>query len=834
MLPLHRSRTPLSSRVALSVLAAGILMPGTAFAQTDSTDDDDPNGIIVTATRTEQSAMDVPVSIAALSQEQLDERGVRQFADLVRLTPGLTFNNNSSTGRNNIAIRGISSNAGAATTGIYIDDVPIQVRQVGYAAGTSLPVIFDLERVEVLRGPQGTLFGAGSEGGTVRFIQAKPSVTDYSGYARAEGSITPHAAGSYEIGAAVGGPIVQDKVGFRASAYFRRDGGWYDKVTADLSVVDPTGKSGADSIGFNTTGVTQKNVNWAKTYALRGALLLQPTEDFSITPSIFYQKRKLGSGQATYWMAGSNAPNSYSYVDFSPGTVGEATGLTAMTLPDSEAGHSDMLVAALNAEWHLDGVSMYLTSSYLEQNKKQYYDYTTGYEIYYMEQDFARPGAKGASLYQDKQKVWTHEFRIQNDNKDALVNWVAGAFYSKSRQYSHQYIEVNTMYYSKDFFGIGNIDNADPFGPGYNTYQNIWGADLINDSGTYLADASTREKQIAFFGQADIHPLEKLTITLGARWSHNRLSYSLTSDGPENNLNAPYGAACPSGGYCPYGSGAFAPAYPVGSVSGSENAFTPKAAVSFKPDRNNMVYASVAKGYRAGGGQIPLPTACDSGLISLGYVDSSGNPSIPLTYKSDSVWSYEVGSKNRLLGGKVNVAGSAFMIKWDNIQSSISVPVCGYAFTDNLNSATVKGFDLSVDVAPLKGLHLLANVGYQHTKFDSSSSVIAASGPPWTIVLSADYRTPIDDRTKLYGRIDYSYLDVSAGISSDPLVMKALQASEQVNARIGADIGDIDVSLFVNNLLNAHPLTYATRSIYIWQGMTLRPRTIGVTTSLRF
>lgn len=829
-----RLRSSLFRHVSLATIVAIYAIPSISSAQSSAEDDEDSNAIVVTATRTAKSVMDVPVSIAALTQDQMDERGIRQFSDLVRFTPGLTFNNVSPTGRNNIAIRGISSNAGAATTGIYIDDIPIQVRQVGYASGTSLPVIFDLERVEVLRGPQGTLFGSGSEGGTVRFIQAKPSVTEFSGYARAEGAVTEHAAGSYEFGAAVGGPIVEDKIGFRTSAYFRRDGGWYDKVTADLSIVDPTGVSVGDSVDFDNTSITDKNVNWAETYALRGALLLQPTEGFSITPSIFYQKRKVGSGQSTYWLSGSDAPKSFTYVDFSPGTASEATGLTAMTLPDSEAGYSDMLVAGLNAEWHLDGASVYLTSSYLEQNKHQYYDYTTGYEISYMGQEFARDGAKGASLYKDAQKVWTHEFRIQSDTPDAFINWVAGAFYSKSRQHSHQYIEVNTMYYSQNFFGIGNLDDAAPFGPGYNTFQNIWGADPINDSGVYLADAYTREQQVAAFGQVDIHPLDKVTVTVGARWSHNKLKYSLFSSGAENNLNAPYGAACPTGGYCTYGSGVFAPEYPNGSVSGSENAFTPKVSVSYKPNDNNMVYASAAKGYRPGGGQIPLPTACDSGLVELGYVDSNGEPTIPLIFGSDSVWSYEVGSKNRLFGGKVNVSGSAYMIKWDNIQSSISVPVCGYAFTDNLESATVKGFDLSVEVSPVKGLHLMANVGYQHTKFDNSSSVIASSGPPWTVVLSADYRKPISETTNLYGRVDYSYLDVNAGLSSSALIMDALEASEQVNARVGADIGNIDLSLFVNNLFNAHPLTYATRSRYIWQGMTLRPRTMGVTASLRF
>ena len=123
-------------------------------------------------------------------------------------------------------LRGVNSSAGDATTGIYIDDTPIQLRTLGFGSDNTLPEVFDLQRVEVLRGPQGTLFGAGSEGGTVRYITPQPSLTDYSTYARSEVSFTQDGAPSYELGAAVGGPIVDDSFGFRVSAWARHDGGF--------------------------------------------------------------------------------------------------------------------------------------------------------------------------------------------------------------------------------------------------------------------------------------------------------------------------------------------------------------------------------------------------------------------------------------------------------------------------------------------------------------------------------------------------------------------------------------------------------------------------------
>jgi outer membrane receptor protein involved in Fe transport len=151
-------------RSSLLLAAPACLCATQAVAQSANADEGLAE-ITVTATRREESLSKVPISVSAFSQEQMDSRGLKQIDDVVRYTPGLTLTRLSN-GSNNIAIRGISSGAGAGTTGVYIDDTPIQVRNLAYSSGTVFPALFDLERVEVLRGPQGTLFGAGSEGGT--------------------------------------------------------------------------------------------------------------------------------------------------------------------------------------------------------------------------------------------------------------------------------------------------------------------------------------------------------------------------------------------------------------------------------------------------------------------------------------------------------------------------------------------------------------------------------------------------------------------------------------------------------------------------------------------
>ena len=134
-----------------------------------------------------------------------------------------------------ISIRGISSTVAASTTGIYIDDTPIQLRIIGAGAAgfNTYPAIFDLERVEVLRGPQGTLFGSGSEGGTLRFITPKPSLDTYNVYARGEIGFIEDGGESYEGGIAVGGPISNGTLGFRLSGWQRRQGGYIDRVNTD-------------------------------------------------------------------------------------------------------------------------------------------------------------------------------------------------------------------------------------------------------------------------------------------------------------------------------------------------------------------------------------------------------------------------------------------------------------------------------------------------------------------------------------------------------------------------------------------------------------------------
>src|SRR6266849_4626201 len=241
----------LATALIVALLSQSVLGAASAMAA-DAPADEASTGplqeIVVTATRHEESLSKVPISVTALTQEAMDLRGIKDIQDVARFTPGVRIDN---TGTNNIAIRGISSSGGAGTTGIYIEDTPIQIRALGFNPDDTLPKTFDMDRVEVLRGPQGTLFGAGSEGRTVRYIMNQPSVTKESTYARSEVSFTRNGDPSYEAGIAHGGPIVNDVLGYRASVWYRYDGGWIDRI-------DPT-----------TLGVVDRRANHANTLAAR-------------------------------------------------------------------------------------------------------------------------------------------------------------------------------------------------------------------------------------------------------------------------------------------------------------------------------------------------------------------------------------------------------------------------------------------------------------------------------------------------------------------------------------------------------------------------------------
>jgi len=283
------TRITLKRATALATgLFGGVFAASPAFAQAAdqaAAEEQKRDVIVVTATRREEDVQDIPITIAALGQEQLDEQGIKSAADLVRSIPGLNTSANAGGAQQTFSVRGIVAATGAATTSVYLDETNLTKRNNGGVAqnnGVIIPLLYDLDRVEVLKGPQGTLFGGSSQGGTVRFITPRPDLDEYSGRLRAEAStMGDRSEQSYELAGAFGGPIIEDALGFRVSGIYRENGGWVDVYS-----------------GY-TNQLIAEDANSSTAYAGRGVVLWDINEDLDIQLSSYYVHNESEGGPST-------------------------------------------------------------------------------------------------------------------------------------------------------------------------------------------------------------------------------------------------------------------------------------------------------------------------------------------------------------------------------------------------------------------------------------------------------------------------------------------------------------------------------------------------------
>ena len=822
--------------------------------------------VIVTATRREESLSKVPISVSALTQSDMDDRGIKDMQDIVRFVPGVTIDNS---GTNAISIRGISSSAGAGTTGIYIDDTPIQMRSVGFNPDDTLPKTFDLERVEVLRGPQGTLFGSGSEGGTVRYILTPPSVSKDSTYVRTEAAWTRYGEPSYEFGVAHGEPSADGVFGWRASAWYRYDGGWVNRV-------DPT-----------TGAKTESDVDWARSLVLRLVGLWQPVSGFTVTPSLIYQNRMLHD-MPTYWPAYSN-----------PG-AGQFNTATPERIPDTD----QYFLPALKLQWDLaKSVIIYNASAYHRWEETGYQG--TVYDLFYYQSlgwngpngnpnNFSFFGCgptsvattmpcdwyplidangihlpAGFSNYStpnvitNTQDSWVQELRWQSADPNERLHWTAGVFWQYAKERSiEELIDPQIDNFFNYLYGVPATPNyafTDVNGNlvvpyacnGQGSYTAIPNCDIYYNSNT------TYDQQVAFYGELSYALTDRLRLTVGERVSHTTFEIDNYADGLENFGPTPVnGVQIPGKGR---------------SASTSSNPNTPKASLSFQADPGNMFYVSYAKGYRVGGGNPELPAYCNNDLTKQGFPNGA-----PLIYAPDSTQNYEIGSKNAF-GGVLRIATSVYYIKWNNIQQSVYVAgACGLQFTDNLGTAAAKGFDLQAEVAA-GPLFVDLAVGYTSARYTANSAPPAAgapplalngdaisgqaaidyapgTNPPWTVSIGPELRFSIAQH-EAFVRLDYTYESRNPWLAAvqDPGSSQyipgsyTLPATNFLTLRAGINIGGLQISPFIDNLLNSHTVTnFALGQIDPYAPLngnpspsqqqnayTFRPFTVGITATWR-
>lgn len=453
--------------------------------------------IVVTAQKRSESIYSVPITINAYSQEKLDQQGVKNIADLSRVTPGLTFRTNNTFDNPTLAIRGVLSIVGAATTGVYIDETPVTARSVCFYCGSSaFPQLFDLERIEVLKGPQGTLFGAGSEGGTVRFITPQPSLDEVTGYGRAELATTRFGEASYEAGLALGAPIVTDKLGFRVSAWGRKDGGYIDRVD-------------------RVTGATlDKNINNLKSYVVRASLAAKPVERLTITPSFYYQRNKTDG--RNFFM--------------------DDQGLFLSNRVIAEPGSDRQTIASLKAEFEADGATITSVTSYYDRRQKRIDDYSEIEAIIYSGGAVSfLPGYVAQNELETTQKNWTQELRAASTG-DGPLSWTIGLYYANNRSTLDQGIRQDLDDLTVPLYGVPAVF--------------VFGVPQVGPF-SFVDHQTQRDTELAIFGQGSYELTDSLKLSLGARYSHIKFKTALDRSGLEAGGDVSVGSSQKSHPFTP-------------------------------------------------------------------------------------------------------------------------------------------------------------------------------------------------------------------------------------------------------------------------------------------
>jgi iron complex outermembrane receptor protein len=734
---------------SLLSLAPAVLLVAPPLARADSTTSSgDLEEVIVTAQKRAQNLQDVPMSITALSQATLEASGAADFFDYATRVPNLTFgyaDGQGTTQSRSIAIRGIQ---GAGTTGFYLDDLPLP-------DGID-PLVLDLARIEVLRGPQGTLYGARSMGGTVRLITNDPDPSAFSGDVHGGLSYiqdqNPEAG--YRADSSLNIPVAANAA-MRVNVFSLVDPGW-------LEYRYPTpGTTDEFSISKNVAKVNEGGANMT--------FLWNVNDAFYVKPMVMYQNfDQYGLPLADY-IPRDNIQNRPFYVP--------------------ERAVDEWTIGALTMGWHTPVGDLTSATSYFHRNNFEVEDGTQWLASKSI-LDFTPP-IPAPLLSEYPFHSITEELRFVA-HKLGPLQITAGIFYNESwPNYRNPPWIVP---------GLAEV-NGGAYGSNlaYTTYNNL----------------SSRDR--AIFTELTYTFLKHWSAIAGVRYSDNAQSFTRIANGILNG-----GPSTSSG-------------------SSSESKTTPKFTLAYQPRENLNLYTTAAEGFRPGGPNSTLPQVCAGDLAALGLTFAQTD-----TFKSDSVWSYEVGEKATLLDHRVTVNSALFYINWTDIQQIRFLPTCAFAFTGNAGAARSKGGEFEMNAAVTRELSVSLNVGYTDAKITESGPTIAAQVgdpvqqvAPWTISAAVQDSFPINASLQGSARLDYSFIDNSRSATNDQFDPRLRPAYEILNVRLGVSHGKWESSFYINNLTDTRPnLADNISDAGELQGrpriVTAAPRTFGVEGKLRF
>ena len=473
----------IAGHVSLLVTCLGLGAPGGAGMALGGTLTDAPDqagvldDIIVTAQKRSESLEKVPLSIAAYGTATLQEIGVQDFASLAARIPGVSLIS-AGPGRSSYSIRGIASVGGnSPTTGLYVDETPI-LPSGGDGANASIdPDLFDLARVEVLRGPQGTLYGASSMGGTVRLITNQPDLSRKAGAVKIEGSGTQHGGGNIRVDAMLNTPLSEGRVALRVVGTYKRFSGFIDRQIGvwapNPGAVPPYPVSPAQPSSI------VRDVNTEKLYSLRTSLKIAVTEAFTVTPSVWIQDLQAGG------------PPDYDV------PTGQSSGPLVQARPFniSEAYSDRFVLSNFTMNYDLGWGSVLSTTSYMRRQETTPDDQTEALEVNIPQGQFV------PSVYAPivTTRELTEELRFAFSPAGWALSGVAGAYFNNANR--HYYVNFLTPGYAQLF-------SNSPSSAGYLPLSDL----------NYSQHGDYSPKQSAVFTELNYAITSRWKATAGVRW----------------------------------------------------------------------------------------------------------------------------------------------------------------------------------------------------------------------------------------------------------------------------------------------------------------------------
>jgi iron complex outermembrane receptor protein len=780
-----------SCLLALSTGITACLAGAPVFAADTSSESAPIEEIVVTANKLNaQRVLDIPASIQAISGESLQAAEVAGIMGIAGEIPGLSIQD-LGPGDKKYVIRGINS-TGDSTIGVYYGEAVISGTNSDDGGGFESDIrLYDMDRVEVLRGPQGTLYGASSMSGTIRFIPKSPDLNNLGGYVTLEGSETAQASGNYNINGEVNLPIIDGVLALRMVGWKLYDSGYINQIRVGTGVtgvsnIAPPGKPP----NYQTEPVAAlgylKGVNDDDVGGGRAIIRFQPTDKLIIDATYTSQTETSG-GSSRYTPSGTTA--------FSGGPITPVQGCDLCNTDVTQSPWTDNLVVFGTTITYDTGAGT-VTGTTNQYNRQTNFTFDSTPVL--VSFDIPVP----AETFEPRdRKVTSSEIRYASAF-DSPVNFVAGVF----REYDQQFLAVNVL--STNGLGL-------PTGP----FCNNNSCDALTYPGvgtTFFGRTDERQTtSYAGFGEATWKITDAWTAVAGIRY------YTESLEGVQVQTH-------PFGGFPPGPT-----LVPLPDPNETFNKITWKANLSYKFSDALLSYGTVSTGFRGGG---------------LNAVSEPFEP-IPAAYSPDSLINFEVGAKGRLFDGLFDYQADVYFIRWSNIQVQETTPDGAFVYQGNAGEAKVKGVEFEFTAHPVQYLSANFAGSYQDAYLAQGATAaqyalnptLGLAGdtipnvPKYQLSLGLNYRRPIANGWDGMVATDVTYRDgVDSYFSSNSFNIP-LAPYTLVGLRMGVIEGPWSVTAFARNLTNKRAQVSAINSSQDPDALlTVQPRTIGLALTRKF